>query len=135
MDILSDKQQFLARGAYSPVSQIRARVWTFDPQENVDADFFRRRIQFATLKRAPLELEKVTDAVRLIHGESDGLPGLIVDRYGSCLVVQFLSAGADTWRDTIADALVDLTGVKNIYERSDADVRELEGLPSEDWQV
>lgn len=128
VEILSDKQQFLARGAYSPISQIRIRVWTFDPQENVDTVFFRRRIQTAMLKRTPLELEKMTDAVRLIHGESDGLPGLIVDRYGGCLVVQFLSAGADTWRDTIADTLVDLTGVENIYERSDADVRELEGL-------
>jgi 23S rRNA (cytosine1962-C5)-methyltransferase len=128
VDILSDKQQFLARGAFSPISQIRVRVWTFDRQEVVDTDFFRRRIQAAILKRAPLELEKVTDAVRLIHGESDGLPGLIVDRYGSCLVVQFLATGADTWRDTIADALVDLTGANNIYERSDADVRELEGL-------
>jgi 23S rRNA (cytosine1962-C5)-methyltransferase len=128
VDILSDKQQFLARGACSPMSQIRVRVWTFDPQEEVETDFFRRRIQAAILKRAPLELEKVTDAVRLIHGESDGLPGMIVDRYGSCLAVQFLSAGADTWRDTIADALVELTGVNNIYERSDADVRELEGL-------
>ena len=129
VDILSDKQQFLARGAFSPFSQIRVRVWTFDPQEVVDTDFFRRRIQAAILKRASLELEKATDAVRLIHGESDGLPGLIVDRYGGCLVVQFLSAGADTWRDTIADALVELTGVIDIYERSDADVRELEGLP------
>jgi 23S rRNA (cytosine1962-C5)-methyltransferase len=129
VDILSDKSQFLARGAYSPISQIRARVWTFDPQEIVDTDFFRRRIQTAILKRDPLELEKVTDAARLIHGESDGLPGLIVDRYGSCLVVQFLSAGADYWRDTIPDALFDITGLKDIYERSDADVRELEGLP------
>lgn len=130
VDILSDKQQFLARGAYSPVSQIRVRVWTFDPHENVDSGFFSRRMQAAILKRAPLELEKATDAIRLIHGESDGLPGLIVDRYGSCLVVQLLSVGADAWRDTIADALVDLTGVENIYERSDADIRELEGLTS-----
>lgn len=128
VEILSDKQQFLARGAYSPMSQIRIRVWTFDPQEEVDSGFFRRRIQAAILKRAPLELEKVTDAVRLIHGESDGLPGLIVDCYGGCLVVQFLSTGADAWRDTTADALVALTGVNDIYERSDADVRELEGL-------
>jgi 23S rRNA (cytosine1962-C5)-methyltransferase len=129
VDILSDKRQFLARGAYSPVSQIRTRVWTFDPQEKVDTDFFSRRIQTAILKRAPLELEKVTDVVRLIHGESDGLPGLVVDRYENCLVAQFLSAGTETWRDTIVDALVDLTSVKNVYERSDADVRELEGLP------
>jgi 23S rRNA (cytosine1962-C5)-methyltransferase len=129
VDILSDKGQFLARGAYSPISQIRARVWTFDPQENVDTDFFRRRIQAAIQKRIPLELDKVTDAGRLIHGESDGLPGLIVDRYGSCLVVQLLSAGVDLWREIITDALVELTGIKDVYERSDADVRDLEGLP------
>ncbi len=129
VEILSDKQQFLARGAYSPISQIRARVWTFDPQEEVDADFFRRRIQAAIQKRVPLELEKVTDAGRLIHAESDGLPGLIVDRYGSCLVVQLLSAGVDLWREMITDALVELTGIKDVYERSDADVRDLEGLP------
>jgi len=126
--ILSDKQQFLARGAYSPISQIRARVWTFDPQEEVEADFFRRRIQAAILKRVPLGLEKMTDAVRLIHGESDGLPGLIVDRYGSCLVAQFLTTGTEHWRETIIDALAVQTGYKDIYERSDADVRELEGL-------
>ncbi len=129
VEILSDKGQFLARGAYSPISQIRARVWTFDPQEKVDADYFRRRIQTAMLKRTPLKLEKMTDGVRLIHGESDGLPGLIVDRYGSCLVVQFLSVGVDFWREIITDALVELTSIKDIYERSDADVRELEGLP------
>jgi 23S rRNA (cytosine1962-C5)-methyltransferase len=128
VDILSDKGHFLARGAYSPTSQIRARVWTFGPQELVNAGFFQRRIQSAMVKRASLELMRVTDAARLIHGESDGLPGLIVDRYGSLLVAQLLTTGADHWRDTIAEVLVDLAGVENIYERSDADVRELEGL-------
>ncbi len=128
VDILSDKGHFLARGAYSPVSQIRARVWTFDPDEAVDAELFQRRIGLATSKRTALGIEKNTDAVRLIHGESDGLPGLIVDRYGSCLVAQFLTTGAEFWRETIADALTAQAGFKNIYERSDADVRELEGL-------
>jgi 23S rRNA (cytosine1962-C5)-methyltransferase len=128
VDILSDKGQFLARGAYSPASQIRARAWTFDPLETIDADFFQRRIQKAIAKRAPLNLDNSTDAFRLVHGESDGLPGLIVDRYGNCLVVQFLATGAEFWRDVIADALVELTGIKDIHERSDADVRELEGL-------
>ena len=128
VDILSTKGQFLARGAYSPFSQIRSRVWTFDPQEDVDGSFFQRRIQAAVLKRTPLGFEKTTDAVRLVHGESDGLPGLIVDRYGNCLVVQFLTTGADYWRDALANALIEITGIKDIYERSDADVRELEGL-------
>jgi 23S rRNA (cytosine1962-C5)-methyltransferase len=128
VDILSDKGQFLARGAYSPFSQIRARVWTFDPDEKVDIEFFKRRIGVATSNRFALGIEKHTDAVRFIHGESDGLPGLIVDRYGSTLVSQFLTTGAEYWRETIADALTAQTGFKFIYERSDADVRELEGL-------
>ena len=129
VDILSDKGQFLARGAYSPISQIRARVWTFDSSEKVDSEYFQHRIGAATANRFALGIEKSSDAVRLIHGESDGLPGLIVDRYGSFLVAQFLTTGAEFWRETFADALTAQTGFKNIYERSDADVRELEGLP------
>jgi len=128
VDILTDKGQFLARGAYSPQSQIRARVWTFNPDEQVTSDFFHRRIQTAISKRIPLKLTEISDAYRLIHAESDQLPGLIVDRYGECLVLQFLTTGAELWRDAITDALADLTGIKDIYERSDADVRELEGL-------
>ena len=139
VELLSANGEFLARAAYSPTSQIRARVWTFDPSEPVDADFFRRRIQFALQTRARFNLvpdtsradtrPAPTDACRLIHAESDGLPGLIVDRYLGTLVVQFLSAGADYWRETIADLLLELTGLARIFERSDADVRELEGLP------
>jgi 23S rRNA (cytosine1962-C5)-methyltransferase len=75
-----------------------------------------------------LNVSRDTDALRLVHAESDGLPGLIVDRYAGTLVVQFLAAGAEYWRDTIADLLLELTGLKDIYERSDSDVRELEGL-------
>ena len=133
VDLLSSKGDFLARAAYSPLSQIRARAWTFDPVEAVDADFFRRHIRQALAARSPLLLGEGpgvrSDAIRLIHAESDGLPGLIVDRYAGMLVVQFLAAGAEYWRDTIADLLLELTGLKDIYERSDADVRELEGLP------
>jgi 23S rRNA (cytosine1962-C5)-methyltransferase len=134
VDVLSDKGQFLARGAYSPASQIRARVWTYDPAEKVDADLFRRRIQAALALReglAPAQkggTQGGTDALRLVHAESDGLPGLIVDRYANHLVLQFLSTGAEFWRETTVELLAELTGVTNIYERSDADVRELEGL-------
>jgi 23S rRNA (cytosine1962-C5)-methyltransferase len=128
VDILTDKRHFLARGAYSPVSQIRARVWTFDPSEKVDSGYFQYRIGVASASRSALGIERSTDALRLIHGESDGLPGLIVDRYGSYLVAQFLTAGADYWRETLADAIAEQTGFKDIFERSDADVRELEGL-------
>jgi 23S rRNA (cytosine1962-C5)-methyltransferase len=129
VDLLSSKGDFLARAAYSPLSQIRARVWTLDPSETVDADFFRRRLHSSLVTRHTLNVSRDTDALRLVHAESDGLPGLIVDRYADTLVVQFLAAGAEYWRKTIADLLLELTSLQNIYERSDADVRELEGLP------
>src|SRR5664280_2526349 len=129
VDLLAADGQFLALAAYSPSSQIRARVWTFDQAELVDLDFFRRRIETALAARAALHLPSGTDALRIIHAESDGLPGLIVDHYADTLVAQFLSAGAEFWRATIADILLEATGLQSIYERSDADVRELEGLP------
>lgn len=119
--------QILARASYSPHSQIRARVWTFNDEE-VDKEFFRRRIKAALNSRRRLQLEGQGDAQRLIHGESDGIPGLIVDRYGDVLVLQSLTAGTEFWKQTFADLLVEETGVQIIYERSDADVRELEGL-------
>ncbi len=119
---------WLARAAWSPTSQIRARVWTFDQEEAVDADFFCRRIHSALQRRAALGLEQDSDALRLIHAESDGLPGLVVDRYGEILVLQSLTTGCEFWREILADLLLEQTGATAIYERSDADVRELEGL-------
>jgi 23S rRNA (cytosine1962-C5)-methyltransferase len=123
VDLLAASGQFLARAAYSPSSQIRARVWTFDPAEPVDAAFFRKRIAAAIAGRAALHMTPGTDALRLIHAESDGLPGLIVDRYADTLVLQSLTAGSEYWKDTLADLLIELTGLQSIYERSDADVR------------
>jgi len=114
--------------AYSAKSQIRARVWTFDPAEEVDAAFFRHRIMRALALREGLPAAKVGNALRLVHGESDGLPGLIVDRYADVLVAQFLAAGVERWREPILDALAELTGCEAIYERSDAETRKLEGL-------
>ena len=99
----------------------------FDVAEPIDAAFFRRRIEAALAARAGL-LDPDHTAMRLVHGESDGLPGLIVDRYGDVLVVQFLAAGAERHRETIVDALAALTGIDVIVERSDAEVRTLEGL-------
>ncbi|MGA2489494.1 MAG: class I SAM-dependent methyltransferase [Anaerolineales bacterium] len=128
VDLLAANGQFLARAAYSPCSQIRARVWTFDPIERVDIDFFRRRLQRAIHSRADIKSVH-TDACRLVYAESDGLPGLIVDRYADVLVLQSLMAGSEYWKDTQTDLLRELTGLKDIFERSDADVRELEGLP------
>jgi len=131
VDLLSADGQFLGRAAYSPSSQIRARVWTFNPDEQVDADLFRRRLDCAVSARHVLlsPLSSPLSAFRLVYAESDGLPGLIVDRYADKLVLQSLTAGSEYWKDTLADLLLDLTGMKAIYERSDADVRELEGLP------
>lgn len=128
VDLLSFNGDFLARAAYSPTSQIRARVWTFD-DEPIDAEFFRKRIHAAIVQRLTFNVQRSTDAFRLIHAESDGLPGLIVDRYGDTLVLQSLTAGAEFWKETFADILLEETGLSVLYERSDADVRELEGLP------
>ena len=118
----------IAKAAYSPKSQIRARVWTFDPAQEVDAGFFRTRIEGALALREALPARRHTNALRLVHGESDGLPGLIVDRYADVLVAQFLAAGVERWRDPILDALSELTAAEAIFERSDAEVRKLEAL-------
>ena len=129
VEVTAADGQFLARAAYSPSSQIRARAWTFDPSEPVDEDFFRRKIRTALAARKTLNIAAGTNAYRLIHAESDGLPGLIVDRYAEMLVLQSLTAGTEVWKEKIADLLVETTGLESLYERSDADVRQLEGLP------
>jgi len=128
VNLLSFKGDFLAQAAYSLHSQIRARVWTFDPDEQVDADFFRKRIRAAIDMRHTLNIAQSSNAQRLIYAESDSLPGLIVDRYGDVLVLQSLTTGSEFWKETVADILLEETGLQTIYERSDADVRELEGL-------
>jgi len=119
---------FLGYGAYSPDSKIAARMWSWDEAETIDADFFRRRLQAALEMRRALIPDGETNGLRLVHAESDGLPGLVVDRYADLLVAQFLSAGAERWRDTLIEQLVELTGISNVYERSDVEVRGLEGL-------
>jgi 23S rRNA (cytosine1962-C5)-methyltransferase len=118
------------KAAYSAKSQIRARVWTFDPEEEVDVAFFRARLGRALALREALPARRHTNALRLVHGESDGLPGLVVDRYADVLVAQFLAAGVERWRDPILDALSELTAAEAIFERSDAEVRKLEALPA-----
>ena len=119
--------RFLAWGAYSPASMIRVRAWSFIEAERIDGAYFERRIHAAVALRARLPI--ASDGLRLIHGEADGLPGLIVDRYADVLVAQFLSAGSERWKAAIADALLAATGCMRLYERSDASVRGLEGLP------
>ncbi len=125
--VQSHEGQFLAWGAFSPASSIRVRAWSFDEAERIDAAFFERRVAAAVARREALGV--ASDGVRLIHGEADGLPGLIVDRYADTLVAQFGSAGVERWRDTIAAALLAATGLQCLFERSDASSRGLEGLP------
>ena len=119
--------RFLAHAAFSEKSQIIARVMSFNENDVIDEDFFRKRIGDAVRHRGAIPHE--TNAMRLIHAESDGLPGLIADRYGDVVVMQLSTAGIDRQRDLLARLLMDATQAKTIYERSDADVRELEGLP------
>jgi 23S rRNA (cytosine1962-C5)-methyltransferase len=119
--------RFLAWGAYSPSSMIRVRAWSFDEAERIDGAFFERRIARALALRKRLPI--ASDGMRLVHGEADGLPGLIVDRYGELLSAQFLSAGSERWKSTIADVLLAAGGAARLYERSDSGVRGLEGLP------
>jgi 23S rRNA (cytosine1962-C5)-methyltransferase len=120
---------FLARAAFSPSSQIRARVWSFNPQDIVDGAFLARRVARAVAARARM-FDATHSAGRLVHGESDGLPGVIADRYGDVVVLQCSSAGAERWRGALAAALTETTGARCVFERSDAEVRALEGLPT-----
>jgi 23S rRNA (cytosine1962-C5)-methyltransferase len=119
--------EFLGWAAFSPSSKIRARVWSFDQAQRIDASFFIARIDGAIRARGRFDIK--SDGLRLIHGESDGLPGLVVDRYADTLVAQFSSCGAERWKGEIVSALLAQTGLTRLYERSDASVRSLEGLP------
>ncbi|PIE36296.1 23S rRNA (cytosine(1962)-C(5))-methyltransferase RlmI [candidate division KSB3 bacterium] len=128
VDVVSAKGDWLARGAYSPHSQIVARVWTFDESEQIAAEFFHRRLQQAFEARRVFSEDASISAYRLVHGESDCLPGFIIDRYGAFLVCQFLTAGAEYWKYDIVRQLAELIPHFGIYERSDAEVRKKEGL-------
>lgn len=121
--------QFLAWGAYSPDSQIRVRIWSWDETEIIESTFFQENIQNVIRLRDTWIDQSQTTAYRLIHAESDRLPGLIVDRYNDTLVMQILSAGMERWREEIIDILVETLQPTCIYERSDVAVRKLEGLP------
>ena len=118
---------FLAWGAYSGSSRIRVRVWSFDEAERIDVAFFQRRVARAVALRSRLAINST--GMRLVHGEADGLAGLVVDRYGDVLSAQFLSTGSERWKATLTDQLLAATGAARLYERSDVGVRELEGLP------
>ncbi len=129
IEVQSSSGAFLALAAYSPKSQIVARAWNWDKRD-IDAGFFRERIERALRERETFLDASTTDAIRLVHGESDGLPGVVADRYADTIVMQLSSAGADRWREVIADALMEASGAARLWERSDAEVRKLEGLPA-----
>jgi 23S rRNA (cytosine1962-C5)-methyltransferase len=128
VDVLADNGRPLGRAAFSPHSQIRARMWSFDAEETIDHAFFKRRVAAAVAARAALPELADQQGLRLIHGESDGLPGVIADRYGDTVVLQLNSAGAEKWREALVAALLQATGCARVFERSDSDVRGLEGL-------
>ncbi|MCD4753419.1 MAG: class I SAM-dependent rRNA methyltransferase [Anaerolineaceae bacterium] len=128
VDVVDSKGKWLARGAFSPSSKIRVRIWTWNQDEEVDENFLAERVRLAIGMRRALKISDESTAMRLIHGESDRLPGFIVDQYSDVLVMQVLSAGAEVWREAVADSLMKETGAKGIFERSDVDVRTLEGL-------
>ncbi|MDA0288543.1 MAG: class I SAM-dependent rRNA methyltransferase, partial [Proteobacteria bacterium] len=122
----SSSGKFLGFAAWSPKSQIRLRFWSFKEQDQIDENFIHARLQKALSDRSSSDL--ASNAKRLVHGEADGLPGLIVDQYNQILVLQILSVGMEYWREILIQQLIDLTGLECVFERSDAEVRRLEGL-------
>ncbi|MCW8108735.1 class I SAM-dependent methyltransferase [Alteromonas ponticola] len=128
IDVVDSTGKWLGRGAYSPDSQIRIRMWTFEKDESIDNVFFVRRIEQALRLRQRLFDPNITNAYRLIASESDGLPGVTIDIYANIAVLQLLSAGADKHRDKLVWALQKLLPGTKLYERSDVDVRLKEGL-------
>jgi 23S rRNA (cytosine1962-C5)-methyltransferase len=136
--VQSSKGEFLARAAHNPKSQIRARVWSFDPNEAIDHALIKRRVKAAIAKHGATAGKKgagagtTADPIHLVLGEPDGLPGLLVDWYGGqkgYLICQFQAAGVDAWKVPIVQTLLAETGCPNVYERSDELIRKGEGLP------
>lgn len=130
VNVVSYNGDNLGNGAYSPHSQIAVRMWTFDPDKEISDNFFRHKLRTAYDRRKNLLDSGATDkiACRLVNAESDGLPGLIIDKYGTYLVCQYLSAGAEKWKSVITGLITELFQPKGIYERSDVDIRMKEGL-------
>ncbi|UCQ12991.1 23S rRNA (cytosine(1962)-C(5))-methyltransferase RlmI [Edwardsiella tarda] len=129
LDICDHQGKWLAHAAYSPQSQIRARVWSFNRDERIDQAFFERRLQQAQRWRDWLAERDDLTGYRLIAGESDGMPGITIDRFQNTLVLQLLSAGAEYQRATLLAALHTCYPQCAIYDRSDVAVRKKEGLP------
>ncbi|MGO4894399.1 class I SAM-dependent rRNA methyltransferase [Flavobacterium sp. W21_SRS_FM6] len=129
VDVFSSEGAWLGRGAWSPESQIQIRIWTFEQKEVIDNGFFQRRIARAQAGREDIIARHGLTGYRLIAAESDGLPGVTIDRYNHVFVCQLLSAGAEKHRDKIVWALLKEFPDAIIYERSDVSVRKKEGLP------
>ncbi|OGO06280.1 MAG: 23S rRNA methyltransferase [Chloroflexi bacterium RBG_13_56_8] len=128
VDIHSHQGEYLARGYYNPRSQIVVRILSWE-EEEIDAAFWRQRLTRAIARRESLSQDEATTAYRLVYAESDGLPGLIVDRYGDWLILQSLTLGIEKWKSTLATLLGELLEPRGILERSDVEVRAHEGLP------
>ena len=128
VDVHDASGKFLARGYYNSKSQIAVRLWTWR-DESIDRDFLRRRLQAALTARESI-IDATTNTYRAVNAESDGLPGLVVDRYADFVIAQFLTLGVEKRKREIVDLTKELLTPRGIYERSDVDVREKEGLPS-----
>jgi 23S rRNA (cytosine1962-C5)-methyltransferase len=128
--LVSEKGEFLALGYFGSFAQIAVRIWGYDKDETVDDRFFMQRIETAYELRKKYVESDATDAYRLINGENDFLPGLVVDKYAGYLVVQFHTRGMEAWKEQIVSCLERALRPKGIYERSDVAVRKIENLES-----
>lgn len=129
VEVYSAEREWLARGYFNPHSQIVVRLLTWQPDEPIDRNFWSRRLERAIAARRALAADRSTNAYRLVHAESDFVPGLVVDRYAEWLVVQFLTLGVERRKEELVGLLVELVeGVRGVYERSDVEVRAKESL-------
>jgi 23S rRNA (cytosine1962-C5)-methyltransferase len=131
VDVISNDGEWLAYAAFSPHSKIRARVWSWDQSEQVGAELIGDRIDKAIERRARFFDSGIKNAYRECYAESDQIPGLIIDRYEGIRVIQFLTAAAEFWREEIIQHLIARGDCSSIYDRSDVDVRQLEGLQAQ----
>ncbi len=129
VEIYTESNEMVGRGAYSPKSKIAIRMWSFEPKEEITKEFFTKRISYSIESRKKNQIASAGNSFRLIFAESDGIPGLIVDKFADYLVCQFLSAGAEYYKKIIVEVLQELMPCKGVYERSDVEIREKEGLP------
>lgn len=128
IDIVSADGRWLAHGAYSPKSKIVTRAWSFKRDDEITGEFFQQKLESCVSLRKVAGLNIPEKACRLVNAESDGLPGVVIDRYGDYLSGQFMTAGAEKWKREIAPRMLEITGCKGFFERSDGEIRRREGL-------